>query len=243
MATKKQPANQDNHLALYRKYFPNISPTRLVSFEPLIFEEEELSGLLQIYRLSSHFPIFSRLAMIAPSFVSSWKHSHHMVNALNEINNQEVDLINLAWKLKTGKVGWIELRCNTGDKVKLSYLASTLELGEAIMERFSNIEEEKNLGKLKKEPKEIGRPSRMESIQQLIVDILVYLDRESNLRCGDSLISNKQAGFISDFLKFAKVIEPDSTKVLDEEYIRTTLNNYKAKYPEVFISLFPKHLK
>lgn len=241
MATRKHPSNQDNYLVIYRKYFRGISPNSAVPFEPFAFKEADLKYLLQECKLESHFPIFSRLASIASYYVQTWKTQKEWRDAFDEINNQEIDLLNLAWKLKTGNVGWIELRCNSGDKVKLSYPSSILELGEAIMEGFSNIDKEEDLTKLERRTKKKGKPPEMMPIQNLIFDILKYLDRETELKCNGKLITNEQTRFIFEFLQLSKVIEPNST--FDEEYIRTTLNNFKVKYPEFFIPLFPKPLK
>jgi hypothetical protein len=241
MATRKHPSNQDNYQALYRKYFRGISPNPFAPLQPFDFKETDLKYLLQGYKLESHFPIFSRLASLASYYVQSWKDEDENRNVIDKIVNQEIDLINLAFELKEGRVSWIELRCNTGDKVKLSHVASVMELGETILESFNLLTEQKDLAKLTKRQKKKGKPHKMMPIQNLIFGILRYLDKETELNCNGKLITNEQTRFIFEFLQLSKVIEPNST--FDEEYIRTTLNNFKAKYPEFFISLFPKPLK
>lgn len=241
MVTIKHPSNQDNYLNVYRKYFRGISPNSAVPFEPFDFREADLGYLLKEYKLESHSPIFSRLASHASYYVKTWKQGQNLRNTLVEIYNQEVDLVNLAWKLETGKVGWIELRCNTGDKVKLSYPSSIQGFGEAILTTFSNVCTEEDLARLEKKQNRKGKPPVMMPIQNLIFDILKYLDKETELKCNGKLITNEQTRFIFEFLQLSQVIEPNSP--YDEEYIRTTLNNFKVYMPELFIPLSPKPLK
>lgn len=255
MTNRKHQSSQANNQEIFSKYFSDVQPNYVLVVEPLetgderylplSIDEEELMNLLQIYGLAPHFITFKKLAIVAPVRIAEWNHLQNIKKSLDEAHNQEHDLIHLAWKLKTGNVSWIEIQCNSGDKVKLSQLAFIQDLGKAIMKEFgfTNITKEDDLAKIEKSIRKKGKPLKMLPIQRLILSILIYLERETDLKCGDYLITNKQANFISDFLHFAKVIEPDSTKVLDEEYIRTSLNNYRTKYPEFFMSLFPRHLK
>jgi hypothetical protein len=234
MAQRKYTSNLDYQQILYLKYFRGITPTSMIDVKPLVIDEGELKALLQSYGLESHFTILSKLASLTSSFLNHWKKGKDLMNALDEIHNQEIDLLNLAWMLKTGKVSWLELVCNTGDKVKLTHLASILELGEAINIRFSNIKSQDELTKLEKTTRKKGKPPSKMPLQKLSFKILKYLNNETDLKSGDSFISNKQANFIFDFLQLAEAIKPDSTIVLDAEYIRTLLNNYKAKFPEFY---------
>jgi len=241
MATRKHPASQDNYQALYRKYFRGISPYPFAPFQPLDIKEADLKYLLQEYKIESHFPIFNNLVSLAFHYVQSRKDENENRIVIDEVINQEIDLINLALKLQAGNVGWIELRCNTGDKVKLSHVSSTIELGEAIMESFTTLSEEAGMAKLAKRQRKKGKPNKMMPIQKLIFDILKYLDKETEMKCNGKFITNEQTRFILEFLKLSQVIEPNSP--YDEEYIRSTLNNFKAYIPEIFIPLSPKPLK
>lgn len=241
MVTRKHPSNQDNYQALYRKYFRGISPNPFAPLQSFDFKEADLIYLLQGYKLESHSPIFNILASLAFHYVKSRKEENENRIVIDEVINQEIDLVNLALKLQAGNVGWIELRCNTGDKVKLSHVSSTIELGEAIMESFTTISEEAGMAKLAKRQRKKGKPHKMMPIQNLIFDILKYLDKETELKCNGKLITNEQTRFIFEFLQLSQVIEPNSP--YDEEYIRTTLNNFKVYMPELFIPLSPKPLK
>jgi hypothetical protein len=72
------------------------------------------------------------------------------------------------------------------------------------------------------------RNKRMQA--SLSRDIQNFLDNETELKRGNSFISNEQARFIYDFLELTDSLGIESSKVLKEEYIRTLLYNYKDKW-------------
>ncbi len=243
MAKKESNPNQDNDHKLYLEYFPGITQTSMINVKPLAINVEELQELLQTYGIENHYSIFSKLASLALSYQNHWKHSIKLMNEFDELDNQEIDLLCLAWNLILKKVSWIEIICSSGEKVKLTYPSSIHEFGEAINQKFSNLTNQTELASLKKNIKKKGRlPSKMH-LQILIFRILKYLNNETNLKSGDTLISNKQANFIFDFLQFSKVIKPDSTSILDQEYIRTSLNNFLTRYPDFDNSNYINYLK
>jgi len=243
MAKKKSNINQDNSQKLYLTYFNDITLGKMFPKQLLAFNENELKKLLQNFGLSEHYPIFSKLASLASGFQESWKFGNNLMKNLDELDNQEIDLLSFAWNLILKKISWIEIICSSGEKVKLTYPSTIHELGEAINQKFSNIKNQDELKKLKKNIRNKGRIPSKEPIQHLSLYILAYLNHETLLKSGNTLISNKQARFIFDFLLLTKVIKLDTTKVLDEEYIRTLLNNFKTKYPETFNSILFRHLK
>lgn len=232
MAKKSNNSNQEDLLALFNKYFGSIRIGSHIPYEPAQFNEEELRYLLKDYGIDKHIEVFKILSAIVPYFIESWGKSDDTIRVLEEINNQEIDLIKLALKLRTGNIGWVELRCNTGDKVKLTYLATVLQLGEVIIESMTNLSYGEEANDLKKFTKKKGKPYTKLPIQVLSTSILNFLNNETSLKSGDAVISNQQGRFIKEFLEFAKVLDPDATSVQDEEYIRTLLNNYRRNKSE-----------
>ena len=152
--------------------------------------------------------------------------------------NEEVDLVNLSNEIRNEKIKWIEIKASNGQKIKLTDKFILDRRSDIITNTFYEESLKKimsdNPFPLKKFEKKKGRRKDKLHLAFICYRIRNFLNEETNMNPNSAFISNEQARFIIDFLESTKVIHPDLNKVLDEEYIRTLLKNYKDKHKGYF---------
>lgn len=221
---------------LFQKYFPYID-ILADEYDAVLFDENDLSSLLNDFNLLSHFELFKDIAKYALRIIEDDKDGNK-VRTLNAIRfNESIDLVSLMFQLRKKEIGWIEITPNVGNKFKITSEEILDKLGEILMDRFPRMEfcEDGRVGRqlVPKKKKKLGKPNSTSQLAALCYMLLNILNNETTLTSEGKILSNEQGRFIFDFLVLAKVLDPISINTLDEEYIRSLLYNYKDKIPEL----------
>ena len=231
---KKPKSN--NKLSLFQKYFQGIPPISLMyDMEKVEIRKDDLEELLSEYGLIKHFQFFEELSKWLQIFPEILQYNKDFGKEIEIEQKEEFSLIELSEALKNDQIDFLEMKFSSKDKkgkIKISVPELLLQLGEIIYFHFveeRNNESFINAIKFLKTKKHIGKPNSTYYQALISFGLLHYLNNETELKSGSNFISNDQGKFIYDFLEFTSFLPVESSKVLQEEYIRTLLNNYKGK--------------
>lgn len=238
-------------LPIFQKYFKGIPPMALIyKLEELQeIRKSDLEELLSEYGLINHFPFFEEISKWLPAFKDSTSYTKEYLNKIKSYQKEEISLIQFSESLKKKQIKGCEIKFNLKgrklkeNKGKISITNPDIleEIGEIL---YSSLVEKKIQQGIPKElinhkfGEEKGRPKSAYYQALFSFGLLNYLNNETELKSGNSFISNDQGKFIYDFLEYTNFLIIDSSKVLKEEYIRTMLINYK----KTFSHLFPEWL-
>jgi hypothetical protein len=230
--------------SLLGKYFYPLGTKDYVPDKLENINEQELKDLLTYYELIPHIDLFKDLAKMIPDIMEEYQSGKEYLKVRDELYNEAIDLVNFSIRLMGMEIGWIEIKSNLGDSIKIQKMQNLLLFGNYIYNGFKSFlpyseifqhrqfNQEGDENKYSKTLKKKGRQSSKFALAWLVMHILNFLNKETTLKTDKVKVTNQQARFIYDFLCFAKAIQPDSTSVLDEEYIRSMINNYQKVFPK-----------
>jgi hypothetical protein len=233
---KKPKSN--NNLATFQKYFKGIPPISLMyDLEKVEIRKADLEELLSDYGLSKHFLFFEELSKWIPPYQDLIFHNKEYWKEIELSHLEELSLIHLSESMKNNQIESIEIKFTAKDKTKGNFELKIPDLLEEIGEMlyFHFVEERIQQGISSNEvifskgETKKGKPNSTFFQALISFGLLQYLNNETELKSGSNFISNDQGKFIYDFLEYSNFLPVESSKVLQEEYIRTLLNNYKGK--------------
>jgi hypothetical protein len=220
-----------------------------IKFDEIKINKADLEELLSEYGLSKKYQFFEELSKWLPKLQYYVKMDKESTLQDIEFNQQYFDLFELVMALQDEQIEKIELKYTTNGLMKGKndvHFISPLKngkiiisnsvllgwLGEILYSGIENLNFQDESPKevvIKKEEKKKGKPNSTYYQALISFGLLHYLNNETELKSGSNFISNDQGKFIYDFLEFTSFLPVESSKVLQEEYIRTLLNNYKGK--------------
>ncbi|MBV5342838.1 hypothetical protein JZU68_04215 [bacterium] len=220
----------------FKKYCPFVDVI-VDGDDSINVDENELKVLLNEYNLLKHFELFKDIANYTLRIVEDGKEWSE-VRTQNAIRfNESIDLVSLMFQLRKKEIGWIEITPNIGNKFKITSEDILDKLGEILMYYFPRMEfcEADSEGRqlVPKKKKKLGKPNSTYPLASVCFMLLNILNNGTQLKAEGKIISNEQGRFIFGLLVLAKVLNPDSINVLEEDYIRSLIYNYKDKIPEI----------
>ncbi len=209
---------------------------------------KDLEELLNTYNLESNFNFFKLLALYLPHILDE-NDGHFKRNTLITNYNNQIDILDFVKSTRGNKVTSIEIIANNGNKCKieaplLNEFYKCIErkfktynmifyrnLIEAIKESSYNQyckEDEKNLNELKKVQIPKGRKLPNEDLSFVCNGILMFLRNETmfNPSSKSKIINKAEGQFIFRLLEIGNVKKKEEIEVLEEDYIRSLVNNY-----------------
>lgn len=226
---------EDIHV-LFQKYYPYLDIIDEES-EGLVYDENELNELLKEYNLLMHFELFKDIAKWSLSIIDAENEITVIRNQDDLRFNESIDLVSLMFQIRKNKIKWIEITPNIGNKFKITTEDILEKIGEILMYYFPRMEfcEDDSEGRrlVPKKKKKLGKPNSAYPLATLCFMLLKILNNETHLKSESKIVSNDQGRFIFRLLVLSKVLNPEQINVLEEDYIRSLLNNYKNKIPEL----------
>lgn len=221
---------------LFKKYHPFID-ILAAEHKAVLFDENELKELLKEYNLLMHFELFKDITKWALSIIEHGNDTTEIRNQNNLCFNESIDLVSLMFQLRKKEIKQIEITPNPGNKFKITSEDILDKLGEILMYYFPRMEfcETDSEGRqlVPKKKKKLGKPNTAYYRASLCFMLLNILNNETHLKSLGKIISNEQGRFIFSLLVIAKVLNPEIIDVLEEDYIRSLIYNYKDKIPEI----------
>ena len=185
----------------FQKYFPLVFPYSIIR-EGVEINEEQLREILKEYNLITHFELFRDLANWLPVYFHIVDYNKEFNKEVDEWHNQKMDLIEISKALKKDKIGWIEIKSNIGDKIKISDNSLLGRLGEIIFDEYYKKAIKSGMPKEKKfwtkNSKQTGKPNQKRDLAMLCYMLLNFLNNETTLKSKDKFLSNEQGRFIFD---------------------------------------------